>query len=106
MRRFVVSINPTVDDLNTLRWRQLQREVSRTGASYPEGYTLSYEGEYEAQAKAKRTILITSAIVLLVISFLLYSYFRNFAFVLLVFTIVPISLGRQYIPDGDDAEQY
>ena len=29
---------------------------------------------------------------LLVISFLLYSYFRNFAFVLLVFTIVPISL--------------
>jgi CzcA family heavy metal efflux pump len=90
VRRFVVSINPTVDDLNAAV-ETLQREVAER-IQLPEGYTLSYEGEYEAQAKAKRTILITSAIVLLVISFLLYSYFRNFAFVLLVFTIVPISL--------------
>ena len=90
VRRFVVSINPTVDDLNTAV-EELQREVNER-VKLPEGYTLSYEGEYEAQAKAKRTILITSAIVLLVISFLLYSYFKNFAFVLLVFTIVPISL--------------
>jgi CzcA family heavy metal efflux pump len=90
VRRFVVSINPTVDDLNAAV-ETLQRKVSEQ-VQLPEGYTLSFEGEYEAQAKAKRTILITSAIVLLVISFLLYSYFRNFAFVLLVFTIVPISL--------------
>lgn len=90
VRRFVVSINPTVDDLNAAV-EQLQHEVAER-VKLPEGYTISYEGEYEAQAKAKRTILITSAIVLLVISFLLYSYFRNFAFVLLVFTIVPISL--------------
>ena len=90
VRRFVVSINPTVDDLNAAV-EELQREVNER-VKLPEGYTLSYEGEYEAQAKAKRTILITSAIVLLVISFLLYSYFKNFAFVLLVFTIVPISL--------------
>ena len=90
MRRFVVSINPTVDDLNAAV-EMLQSEVSER-IQLPEGYTLSFEGEYEAQAKAKRTILITSSIVLLVISFLLYSYFRNFAFVLLVFTIVPISL--------------
>jgi len=79
-----------IDDLNAAV-ETLQREVAEQ-IQLPEGYTLSYEGEYEAQAKAKRTILITSAIVLLIISFLLYSYFRNFAFVLLVFTIVPISL--------------
>jgi CzcA family heavy metal efflux pump len=90
VRRFVVSINPTVEDLNAAV-ETLQKKVSEQ-VQIPEGYTLSFEGEYEAQAKAKRTILITSAIVLLVISFLLYSYFRNFAFVLLVFTIVPISL--------------
>ena len=90
VRRFVVSINPTVDDLNAAV-ESLQQKVSEQ-VQLPEGYTLSFEGEYEAQAKAKRTILITSAIVLLVISFLLYSYFRNFTFVLLVFTIVPISL--------------
>jgi len=90
VRRFVVSINPTVDDLNAAV-ETLQEKVT-TEVQLPAGYTISFEGEYEAQAQAKRTILITSAIVLLVISFLLYSYFRSFAFVLLVFTIVPISL--------------
>ncbi|MGB0258413.1 MAG: efflux RND transporter permease subunit, partial [Coraliomargarita sp.] len=90
VRRFVVSINPTVDDLNAAV-ESLQDKVAKE-IQLPEGYTISFEGEYEAQAQAKRTILITSAIVLLVISFLLYSYFRSFSFVLLVFTIVPISL--------------
>jgi CzcA family heavy metal efflux pump len=90
VRRFVVSINPTVDDLNAAV-ETLQDKVA-TEIQLPEGYTISFEGEYEAQAQAKRTILITSGIVLLVISFLLYSYFRSFSFVLLVFTIVPISL--------------
>lgn len=90
LRRFVVSINPTVDDLNAAV-EELQDKVA-TEIQLPEGYTISFEGEYEAQAQAKRTIMITSAIVLLVISFLLYSYFRSFSFVLLVFTIVPISL--------------
>ena len=90
VRRFVVSINPTVDDLNAAV-EALQDKVA-TEIQLLEGYTISFEGEYEAQAQAKRTIMITSAIVLLVISFLLYSYFRSFSFVLLVFTIVPISL--------------
>jgi CzcA family heavy metal efflux pump len=90
VRRFVVSINPTVDDLNAAV-EALQDKVA-SEVQLPEGYTLSYEGEYEAQAQAKRTILITSAFVLIVISFLLFSYFRSFTFVLLVFTIVPISL--------------
>lgn len=90
VRRFVVSINPTVDDLNAAV-ETLQDKVA-TEVQLPEGYTISFEGEYEAQAQAKRTILITSGIVLLVISFLLYSYFRSVSFVLLVFTIVPISL--------------
>lgn len=90
VRRFVVSINPTVDDLNAAV-ETLQDKIAAE-VELPEGYTLSFEGEYEAQAKAKRTILITSAIVLVVISFLLFSYFRSITFVLLVFTIVPISL--------------
>lgn len=90
LRRFVVSINPTVDDLNTAV-ETLRNKVAAE-IQLPDGYTLSFEGEYTAQAQAKRTILITSVIVLIVISLLLYSYFRNFAFVLLVFTIVPISL--------------
>ncbi len=89
-RRFVVSINPTVEDLNSVV-EQLQREVGDK-VQLPGGYSISFEGEYQAQQKAARTILLTSAVVLLVVIFLLYSYFQNFTFVLLVLSNIPISL--------------
>ncbi len=90
LRRFVVSINPTIDDLNAVV-EELQERVSEK-VETPTGYAVRFEGEYEAQQEARRMILITSAIVLIVITFLLYSYFKGFGFVVLVLTIVPISL--------------
>ncbi|WOO42971.1 efflux RND transporter permease subunit [Rubellicoccus peritrichatus] len=90
LRRFVVSINPTIPDLNTAV-EELQAVVNEQ-VKLPAGYTISFEGEYQAQAEAKRIIMITSAIVLAVIGVLLYSYFRSLTFVMLVFTIIPISL--------------
>ncbi len=90
LRRFVVSINPTTSDLNAVV-EQLQQDVAAK-LKLPKGYSLSFEGEYEAQQKATRTIAITSAIILVVIVFLLYSYFQSFSFVLLVLTNIPISL--------------
>lgn len=89
-RRFVVSINPTNDELNSVV-EQLQSEV-KSQIDFPEGYSVSFEGEYQAQQEASRTILVMSAIILLVMVFLLYSYFQNFTFVLLVLTNIPISL--------------
>lgn len=89
-RRFVVSINPTTSDLNSVV-EQLQREVGEK-IVLPRGYSISFEGEYQAQQEAARVILITSAVVLVVIVFLLYSYFQNVSFVLLVLTIIPVSL--------------
>ncbi len=90
MRRFVVSINPTITDLNAAV-EQLQQSVAEE-IKLPEGYSISFEGEYQAQQEARRTILIMSAIILAVISFLLFSYFRSFAFVFLVLTNIPISV--------------
>lgn len=90
LRRFVVSINPTTEDLNAVV-EQLQSSIQEE-IELPQGYTISFEGEYQAQQEAQRIILITSAIVLIVIVFLLYSYFRSFTFVLLVLSIIPISL--------------
>ncbi len=89
-RRFVVSINPTVSDLNSVV-EQLQEEVNEQ-VNLPEGYTLSFEGEYQAQEDAKRRIGIMSASILLVIVFLLFSYFRSWLFVVLVLFNIPISL--------------
>lgn len=90
LRRFVVSINPTTSDLNAVV-EQLQQDVSQK-LKLPEGYSIGFEGEYQAQQEAKRTITIMSAIILVVIVFLLYSYFQSFSFVLLVLTNIPVSL--------------
>jgi CzcA family heavy metal efflux pump len=90
LRRFVVSINPTVDDLNTAV-ESLQAAVSE-GLTQPEGYTVSFEGEYQAQQAARRTIAIMCGLILLLIIALLFSYFKSFSFVWVVLTIIPISL--------------
>lgn len=89
-RRFVVSINPTGGDLNEAV-EQLKEEVAAR-ISIPSGYLLAYEGEYEAQADAKRRIAFLSLAILLVIVFLLLSYFRSVPFVLLVLSNIPVSL--------------
>lgn len=89
-RRFVVSINPTTSDLNAVV-EELQTKVSEQ-IELPEGYTISFEGEYQAQQEARRTIIIMSTVILLVIAFLLYSFFKSFSFVMLVLTNIPISL--------------
>lgn len=90
LRRFVVSINPTISDLNTAV-EALQREVEAK-VDLPTGYSIAFEGEYQAQQEATRRILILSGIVLMVMVFLLMSYFKSVSFVLLVLTNIPISI--------------
>lgn len=89
-RSFVVAINPTVPDLVSAV-DELQRRVAGE-IRLPEGYTISYQGEYLAQKEASRIIAVMSAAILLVVVILLYSYFRSLAFVFLVLTIIPVSL--------------
>lgn len=89
-RRFVVAINPTRPDLvNAVE--ELKSRVEEK-LKLPEGYTISFEGEYLAQKQAARVIAITSLLILLVVVFLLHSFFKSFRFVLLVLTIIPVSL--------------
>lgn len=89
-RRFVVSINPTVSDLVS-SVDELKRQIDEK-IDLPEGYTISYEGEYQAQKEAARTIAITSSVIFFVVVFLLYSYFKSFNLVIQVLTIIPVSL--------------
>lgn len=89
-RRFVVSINPTVSDLNAVV-EQLQREVEEK-VNLPEGYSVSFEGEYRAQEEAKRNIYLWSLVILVVVSVLLWNYFRSISLVLLVLLNIPISM--------------
>lgn len=89
-RRFVVSINPTTNDLNHAV-ETLQQRVARE-LDLPTGYTISFEGEYQAQQAATRRIVAMAAVVLLVIVFLLLGYFKSLSLVALVLLNIPISL--------------
>ncbi|MEN9675987.1 MAG: hypothetical protein RIS76_1883 [Verrucomicrobiota bacterium] len=89
-RRFALAIKPSVRDVGTLV-QQLQREVTEK-VTLPEGYFVSYEGEFQAQKEASERIALLSGVVLLVIAFLLYGYFRTPFFAVQVLTDIPLAL--------------
>lgn len=89
-RRFTIAIKPTARDVGALVAR-LQNEV-REKVKLPEGYFITYEGEFRAQQDATRRIALFSAAVFVVIVFLLYGYFRSLALALQVMLSIPLSL--------------
>jgi Cu/Ag efflux pump CusA len=89
-RRIVVGANTSERDLESLVTR-LQREVNEK-VKLPQGYFLSFEGEFKAQQEAARRIAIFSALVFIVISFLLYGYFRSASLAAQVLINIPLAL--------------
>ncbi len=89
-RRFTVAIRPTVRDVGA-RVTELREKVAAQ-VKLPEGYFISYEGEFQAQQDATRRILLASAAVLLVVVFLLSAYFRSLWLALQVLLSIPLSL--------------
>ena len=89
-RRFALAIKPTVRDVASLV-PKLQQEVAAK-VRLPEGYFISYEGEFQAQKDASRRIAILSAVVFVVIAFLLYGYFRTPFFAFQVLFDIPLAL--------------
>ncbi len=89
-RRFTLAIRPTVRDVGA-RVAELQAIVAAQ-VKLPEGYFITYEGEFQAQQDATRRIALSSAAVLLVIVFLLTAYFQSFWLALQVLLSIPLSL--------------
>ncbi len=89
-RRFALAIKPTVRDVSTLVAR-LQKEVGEK-VKLPEGYFISFEGEFQAQKDASQRIALLSGVVLVVIAFLLYGYFRSAFFAIQVLCDIPLAL--------------
>ncbi len=89
-RRFALAIKPTVRDVSTLVG-ELQKRVSEK-VKMPEGYFVSYEGEFLAQREASQRIAVLSAVVFFIIAFLLYGYFRTPFFALQVLFDIPLAL--------------
>jgi CzcA family heavy metal efflux pump len=89
-RRFALAIKPTVRDVSSLV-PVLQQKVADQ-VKLPEGCFISYEGEFQAQRDASRRIALLSAVVVLVVAFLLYGYFRTPFFAFQVLFDIPLAL--------------
>ncbi len=89
-RRYVVAIKPSERDAGELV-RQLREKVDAQ-VPIPEGYFISYEGDFQAQQAAARRIAILFAGVLLVIVLLLWSYFRSLILAFQVLLNLPLAI--------------
>ena len=89
-RRFAVAIKPSIRDVGE-SVKVLQEKVAAQ-VKLPEGYFVSYEGEFQAQKEASQRIAILSAVVFIVIAFLLYGYFRTSFFAVQVLCDIPLAL--------------
>lgn len=89
-RRFALAIKPSVRDVGALV-AELQKRVGQQ-VILPEGYFISYEGEFRSQAEASRRIALLSGAVFVIIAFLLYTYFGTAFFALQVLCDIPLAL--------------
>lgn len=89
-RRYALAIKPTVRDVSTLVER-LRNEVTEK-VKLPEGYFVKFEGEFQAQEDATKRIALFTAVILLVIGFLLYGYFKTPFFAVQVLCDIPLAM--------------
>lgn len=89
-RRFALGIKPTVRDVSNLVVR-LQSEV-REKVTLPEGYFITFEGEFQAQKEATQRIVVFSAIVFVAVFLMLFGYFRSASLALQVLVNIPLAL--------------
>lgn len=89
-RRFTIAIKPTAPDVGTLV-SELQSKVS-VKVELPEGYFVTYEGEFQAQRDATWRIAILSLGVFFVIVFFLHGYFQSLSLALQVLLNIPLAL--------------
>jgi Cu/Ag efflux pump CusA len=89
-RRIIIGANTTERDLRSLVL-DLQEQV-REKVELPQGYFLSFEGDFQAQQAAAKRIAWFSAMILLVVGFLLYGYFRSGVMALQVLVNIPLAI--------------
>ena len=89
-RRLVISANVDGRDLRGAV-NDLQQRVAEE-VTMPEGYYVTYGGQFESEAEASRTLGLTSILALLVIFMLVYAEFRNLPESLVILINMPLAM--------------
>jgi Cu/Ag efflux pump CusA len=71
--------------------KDIQKNVNEK-IELPEGYRVEYGGQFESEAKASRTLMITSIISILIIFLLLFQEFKDFKLAGVVLLNLPLAL--------------
>jgi Cu/Ag efflux pump CusA len=89
-RKIVISANVAERDLRSVV-EEIQRNISEKIA-LPEGYRIEYGGQFESEAEASKTLMLTSLIALLIIFLLLYQEFKDFKLSAIILLNLPLAL--------------
>ncbi|GAA5137096.1 efflux RND transporter permease subunit [Prosthecobacter algae] len=89
-RRFALGIKPSVRDVSNLVVR-LKKEVAEK-VKLPEGYFITFEGEFQAQEEATQRIVVFSSVVFVAVFLMLFGYFRSASLALQVLVNIPLAL--------------
>lgn len=89
-RKVVVSGNVSGRDIRSVV-EDIQENVNKN-ITLPEGYRVEYGGQFESEAKASQTLMITSVLAILIIFLLLYQEFKNLKLAGVVLLNLPLAL--------------
>ncbi|MGI8600520.1 MAG: efflux RND transporter permease subunit [Chitinophagaceae bacterium] len=89
-RKTVVSANVAGRDQKSVV-DEIKQKIE-SNIKLPEGYRIEYGGQFEAEAEASKTLLVTSLLALIVIFFLLYQEFKNVKISTIILLNLPLAL--------------
>jgi CzcA family heavy metal efflux pump len=89
-RKTVVSANVAGRDQKSVV-DEIRQKIERA-IKLPEGYRIEYGGQFEAEAEASKTLVVTSLLALFVIFFLLYQEFKNIKISTIILINLPLAL--------------
>jgi cobalt-zinc-cadmium resistance protein CzcA len=90
-RRVFVEVNVRGRDLGTFV-REARQKTQDLVKALPEGYEVSWGGQYENFTRAKDRLLLVVPVIILIVSGMLVAAFKNFRFALAVCLTIPFAL--------------
>ena len=89
-RKIVISANVAGRDLRGVV-EDIQKNINST-IELPEGYRIEYGGQFESEARASRTLMLTSILAILTIFLLLFQEFKDFKLAGIILLNLPLAL--------------
>jgi CzcA family heavy metal efflux pump len=89
-RKIVISANVAGRDLRSVV-EEIQRNITEK-VELPEGYRVEYGGQFESEANASKTLMLTSLIAIVIIFLILFQEFRDFRLAGIILLNLPLAL--------------